>query len=145
MRDVAVSIFVEGLRIMDALPLRSIFARLAPTQADMNRLYSLDPLNPQELYVPFRWQFALKFVLYALMVSAVIPAAYPLAAAFFILSWYIDKNNFLRSFRPPPPTTTEISSTAMFIVYPLAISVHVFFTVIAFTHFHADVEGSCVN
>jgi len=87
----------------------------------MNEIYALD----SELYLPFRYQLVLKIVLITFTFCSAIPLLLPFAALFMYLSYYIDRYNLLRVFKPPPRTTDRTVTTSVLYILPAAVCGHV--------------------
>ena len=118
----AILLLIEFLKV-DKMVVRYVVAPRAPTQAEMNQIYTLD----SELYLPFRYQLVLKMVCIAFWFSSAIPLLLPIGALFMGLSWWIDRYNFLRVFKPPPRTTEREITNSLLIILPIAAFGHMFF------------------
>ena len=79
--------------------IRYLVAPHAPSQAEMNQIYALD----SDFYLPFRYQLVLKVVCIAFLFCPAMPILLPLAAVFMLFSYWIDRCNPRRAFKPPPP------------------------------------------
>ena len=104
----------------DKLIKRYLIAPRAPTQTEMNQAYALD----SDTYLPFRYQLVLKVVCIAFIFSPAIPLLLPIAAVFMYASYWIDRYNLLRVFKPPPRTTDRTVSMSVLYVLPLAVFGH---------------------
>jgi len=111
--------FVDFIR-PDKLILRYLVAPNAPTQAEMNQIYALD----SEAYLPFRYQLVLKVVCITFIFSPAIPLLLPIAAVFCFASYWVDRYNLLRVFKPPPRTTDRTVTMSVLYILPLAVFGH---------------------
>ena len=107
----------------DKLITRYIVAPRCKSQAEMNQVYALD----SELYLPFRYQLVLKMVCIAMTFCSAVPLLLPIATLFMFLSYWIDRYNLLRVFKPPPRTTDRTITMSVLYILPLAAFGHIFF------------------
>ena len=105
----------------DKLITRYILAPRAHSQAEMNDIWCLD----SSLYLPFRYQLVLKVVLITFMFCPAIPLLLPFAALFMSFSYFIDKYNLMRVFKPPPRTTERSVAMSVLYLLPAAVFGHV--------------------
>ena len=135
--DVAVVLCViEGLRIFDKVPLRQLTARGAATQPRMNEIFAFqDPLlpNPGLIYLPFRLQLVLKFIVFGVPFAAGLPLLLPVTLLMFVCSWFIDKHNILRVFHLPA-TSDRLLEHVMVDYIPLGIAFKVVMSFFFFRH-----------
>ena len=104
----------------DKLIIRYLIAPNAPTQAEMNQIFALD----SETYLPFRYQLVLKVVCITFIFSPAIPQLLPIAAVFMYASYWVDRYNLLRVFKPPPRTTDRTVTMSVLYILPLAVFGH---------------------
>ena len=109
----------------DKLITRYIIAPRAQSQAEMNQIYALD----SELYLPFRYQLCLKMACIAMTFCSAVPLLLPIATVFMFLSYWIDRYNLLRVFKPPPRTTDRTITMSVLYILPLAVFGHIFFAI----------------
>ena len=130
----AVTFRAAGVRIFDVQPARQLLARVAPNQQLMNDAYALD--NPR--YLPFRLQLVLKFICLGLIFSSAVPILYFLIALFMGLSWYIDKWNLLRVWKPLPVTSPRMIRVAVHVILPLSVAAHSAMTLVFYSNYRID-------
>ena len=136
--DVVVVIgLVEGLRLFDKLPIRHLAARFAVTQQRMNAIYAFQAApeipDPGMIYFPFRLQLILKYVVMGLAFTPALPGMFPLTGLMFLLSFYVDKFNFLRIFHIPA-TSDKIIAAIMLDYFPLGIALKAILAPFFFHH-----------
>ena len=136
--DVVVVIgLVEGLRLFDKLPIRHLAARFAVTQQRMNAIYAFQAApeipDPGMIYFPFRLQLILKYVVMGLAFTPALPGIFPLTGLMFLLSFYVDKFNFLRIFHIPA-TSDKIIAAIMLDYFPLGIALKAILAPFFFHH-----------
>ena len=107
----------------DKLIVRYLIAPRCHSQAEMNQVYALD----SELYLPFRYQLVLKMVCIAMTFCSAVPLLLPIATLFMFFSYWIDRYNLLRVFKPPPRTTDRTITMSVLYILPLAAFGHIFF------------------
>ena len=109
----------------DKLIIRYLIAPRAHSQAEMNQIYALD----SELYLPFRYQLCLKMTCIAMTFCSAVPLLLPIATLFMFFSYWIDRYNLLRVFKPPPRTTDRTITMSVLYILPLAAFGHIFFAI----------------
>jgi hypothetical protein len=113
----------------DKLILRYILAPKQPTQAEMNQFYCMD----SDLYLPFRYQLQLKWVVLTMFFCSAMPILLPVTAGFMYLSLKVDRYNLLRVFKQPPRTTDRTITMSVLHILPIGAFGHVFFAIIFYS------------
>lgn len=120
----------------DKLVLRYFVARKAPTQAEMNQIYALD----SEFYLPFRYQLVLKTATVAFIFCPAMPILLPFAAIHCYVSYWVDRYNLLRVFKPPPRTTDRTVTMSVLYILPFAVFGHMIVAIFFYSkQAHRDV------
>ena len=91
----------------------------------MNRLYEMDG----DIYLPFRYQLVLKFIVIAFMFCSAIPLLLPFGTFFMFVSYRVDRYNLLRVFKPPPRTTDRTVTLSVLYILPIAVFLHLWMAI----------------
>ena len=103
----------------------------------MNAIYAFQAApeipDPGMIYFPFRLQLILKYVVMGLAFTPALPGMFPLTGLMFLLSFYVDKFNFLRIFHIPA-TSDKIIAAIMLDYFPLGIALKAILAPFFFHH-----------
>ena len=114
-----IGVVVDGLRPPD-LFVKYFLAPRAKTQGRMNELFSI----PADITLSMRMQLLCKFLVLGLMYSFAVPILYLLLAGYCWSAQWVDRVNFLRQLRPPPPTHGKSMIWVFYVILPLAVCLH---------------------
>ena len=117
-----IGVVVDGLRPPD-LFVKYFLAPRAKTQGRMNELFSI----PADITLSMRMQLLCKFLVLGLMYSFAVPILYLLLAGYCWSAQWVDRVNFLRQLRPPPPTHGKSMIWVFYVILPLAVCLHGWF------------------
>ena len=113
---------------VDVLFRRFLLAPRATTQLQMDRIY----IAAADIYLAFRYQFAIKFIVIILMFATAIPVLLLVGALYFYVAAWIDRDNLLRRLSPPPCSSAVLSNIVTVVIFPTAVVLHVILGIIFF-------------
>lgn len=130
--DLIIINLVVDLLQPGALIQRLVATRTELTQRGMDQAYAV----PRDLYLAFRLQLALKFVVLSLMYGAAFPLLYFIGWMFLVLAPFVDRWNLLRVFCSPAESDHTLALGLQRVVPPLAVLLHLIMTELLFSDLH---------
>jgi len=121
----------------DILFAQHVRAPRAHTQRERNLIFS----PKADIYLAFRLQLVIKFVVISLIYSSALPICYLFTSFFMWIAMWIDRYNLLRRLAPPPRSPDALIGLVLRVILPAAIALHLACAVMFYSYELDTMQG----